>query len=189
MVALLAARWLLTAVFAGAGLVAALPRRLAGTPRPTDWAFCGAMCAALIAMMWWSEPAVAAWLQAAVFGSAGMWLALSHRRGSGPIRLPGPAGLHHALMAGAMIWMLTAIPGTTAMPAPSHDHGAMAAMPPAGVPGPVLAVSILAAGYCAAASIPWLGRAIVPGRRLADPAAAGQAAMSAGMAALLLAML
>ena len=80
-------------------------------------------------------------------------------------------------------WLLTGVP------APSHDHGAMAAMPPAGVPGPVLAVSILAAGYCAAASIPWLGRAIGSGRRLADPAAAGQAAMSVGMAALLLAML
>jgi hypothetical protein len=70
-----------------------------------------------------------------VFGCAGMWLVLAHRRGFGPIRLPRPAGLHHALMAGAMIWMLTAIPGMTAMPAPRHDHGAMAAMPRAGVPG------------------------------------------------------
>ena len=188
MVALLASRWLLTGLFAAAGLAAALPRRLAGTARPADRAFCGAMCAALIAMMWWSEPAVAAWLQAAVFGCAGMWLALAHRRGFGPTRLPGPAGLHHALMAGTMIWMLTAIPGTTAMPAPRHDHHAMAAMPQAGVPGPVLAVSILAAGYCVAASIPWLRRAIGPGPRLTDPAAAGQAAMSAGMAALLIAM-
>ena len=92
-------------------------------------------------------------------------------------------------MAGAMIWMVTAIPGTTAMPAPRHDHDAMVAMPPAGRPGPVLAVGILAAGYCAAASIPWLRRAIGPGLRLTDPAAAGQAAMSAGMAALLIAML
>ena len=122
MVALLAARWLLTGLFATAGLAAALPRRLAGTARPADEAFRGAMCAALIAMMWWSEPAVAAWLQAAVFGCTGMRLALAHRRGFGPIRLPGPAGLHHALMAGAMIWMLTAIPGTTAMSAPRHDR-------------------------------------------------------------------
>lgn len=188
MVALLAARWLLTGVFAAAGLAAALPRRLAGTARPGR-AFCGAMCAALIAMTWWSEPAVAAWLQAAGFGCAGMWLVVAHRRGFGPIRLPGPAGVHHTLMAGAMIWMLTAIPGTTAMPAPRRDHGAMAAMPQAGVPGPVVAVSILAAGYCAAATIPWLRRAIGPGPRLTDPAAAGQAAMSAGMAALLMAML
>ncbi len=44
MVALLAARWLLTGLFAAAGLAAALPRRLAGTARPTDRAFC-ARCA------------------------------------------------------------------------------------------------------------------------------------------------
>ena len=175
-------------MFAAAGL-AALPRRLAGTARLADRAFCGATCAALITMMWWSVPAVAAWLQAAVFGCAGMWLVLAHRRGFGPIRLPGPAGLHHALMAGVMIWMVTAIPGLTVMPAPRNGHDAMAAMPQASVPGPVLAVSILAAGYCAAASIPWLRRAIGPGLRLTDPAAAGQAAMSAGMAALLIAML
>ena len=187
--ALLEARWLLTGVFTAAGLAAALPRRPAGTARPADRAVCGAMCAALITMMWWSEPAVAAWLQAAVFGSAAMWLVLAHQSGFRPIRLPGPAGWHHALMAGAMIWMLTAIPGTAAMPAPRHQHDAMAAMPQAGVPGPVLAVSILAAGYCTAASLPWLRRAIGPGLRLADPAAAGQAAMSAGMAALLIAML
>lgn len=88
MVALLAARWLLTGLFAAAGLAAALPRHLAGTARSADRAVCGAMCAALIAMMWWSEPAVAAWLQAAVFGCAGMWLVLAHRRGFGPIRVP-----------------------------------------------------------------------------------------------------
>ena len=74
----------------------------------------------------------------------------------------GPAGLHHALMAGAMIWMLTAMPGAAGMPAPRHDHDAMAGMPQAGMPGPVLAVCILAAGYCAAASVPWLRRAIGP---------------------------
>jgi len=51
MVALLAARWLLTGLFAAAGLAAALPRHLAGTARPADRAVCGAMCAALIAMM------------------------------------------------------------------------------------------------------------------------------------------
>jgi len=70
--------------------------------------------------------------------------------------------LHHALMAGAMIWMLTAMPGAAGMPAPRHDHDAMAGMPQAGMPGPVLAVCILAAGYCAAASVPWLRRAIGP---------------------------
>jgi Domain of unknown function (DUF5134) len=147
------------------------------------------MCAALIAMTWRPEPAGAAWLQAAVFGCAGLWLVLARLRGFGPIRRSGLAGLHHALMAGAMIWMLTAMPGAVGTSAPGRDHGAMAAMPRAGVPGPVLAVSILTAGYCAAASIPWLLRAIGSGPRVTDPAAAGQAAMSAGMAAMLIAML
>jgi hypothetical protein len=36
---------------------------------------------------------------------------------------------------------------------------------------------------------PWFVRATGPGRRVNDPAAAGHAAMSAGMAAMLLAML
>ncbi len=63
------------------------------------------------------------------------------------------------------------------------------AMQQAGVPGLVLAVSILAAGYCAAASIPWLLRAVGAGPKVTDPAAAGQAALSAGMAAMLIAML
>jgi hypothetical protein len=43
----------------------------------------------------------------------------------------------------------------------------------------VLAVSVLAAGYCAAAAIPWLVRAIGPRAGVADPVAADQAAMSA----------
>jgi hypothetical protein len=54
MIAGLAARWLLTAVFAAAGLIAALPRRVpAGSAQPADRVsavFCGAMCAALIVM-------------------------------------------------------------------------------------------------------------------------------------------
>ena len=63
----LAAQWLLTAVFAAAGLRAALPRREpAQSAQPADRAssvFCSAMCAALIAMTWRSEPAAARWLQ------------------------------------------------------------------------------------------------------------------------------
>jgi hypothetical protein len=188
MIAPLAVRWLLTVVFAAAGLAAALPRRAATRERSADRAFCGAMCAALIAMLWWSEPAVAAWLQVALFGCAGLWLVLARLSGFDPIRLPGLAGLHHALMAGAMIWMLTAMPGAAGI-RPGRNHGAMAAMPQAGVPGLVLAVSILAAGYCAAASIPWLVRAVGAGPKATDPAAAGQAAVSAGMAAMLIAML
>src|SRR5690348_6721539 len=118
----------------------------------------------LIAMTWWPEPAVAAWLQAVVFGCAGLWSGLAHLSVVSPARRTGLARLHHALMAEAMIWMLTAMPGAAGMPAPRRDHGAMAAMPPADVPGPVLAFGILAAGYSATASIPWLVRAIGRGR-------------------------
>lgn len=63
MITALAPRCLLTAVFAAAGLAAALPRREpAGSAQPADRVqavFCGAMCAALIVMTWRSEPAAA----------------------------------------------------------------------------------------------------------------------------------
>jgi hypothetical protein len=65
----------------------------------------------------------------------------------------------------------------------------MAAMPGVGPAAPVLAVSGLVAACCAAASVRWLARAVGPGPWIADPAAAGQAVMSAGMAAMLIAML
>src|SRR2546427_506739 len=56
-------------------------------------------------------------------------------------------------------------------------------------PALALAVGILLAVSCAAACIPWLTRAIGPGLRVKDPVSASQAAMSAGMAAMLLAAL
>ena len=67
--------------------------------------------------------------------------------------------------------------------------GAMASMSRAATPAPVLAVSILFAVSCAAASMSWLARAIGPGRRVTDPVSASRAAMSAGMAAMLFATL
>lgn len=57
------------------------------------------------------------------------------------------------------------------------------------LPFPVLAVTGVVAVYCTVASIPWLARAVGPGPRVKDPAAAGQAMMTAGMAAMLIAML
>lgn len=188
----LEARWLLTAVFAAAGLAAVLPQPgRAGDARPADRvsaALCLVMCAALIAMTWRSEPAAAAWFQAALFGCAALWFVLATLPGSGrPPRL-GLTGLHQALTAGAMIWMLTAMP-CGATPSPSPGHGAMAAMPGAGMPTPDLAISILFAAYCAVAALSLLAQAIGPGPRVKDPAAASQATMNAGMAAMLLAML
>jgi hypothetical protein len=193
MITAVAARWLLTAVFAAAGLGAALPRR--GPAGAADVAarvpavFCVVMCAALIAMTWWSEPAAAAWTQAAVFGCAALWFGLVSLAGSGQVRRPGLPALLHTLMAGAMIWMLTAMPAIAGMRPAGPARGAMAPMPQPATPAPVLAVSILLAVSCAAACIPRLARAIGPGPRVKDPVSASQAAMSAGMAAMLFATL
>jgi hypothetical protein len=156
--------WLLTAVFAAAAVASQLPRRRSWAPRPgrAGRTFCLVMCLALIAMTWWAEPAAVTWLQVAGFGAATLWFGLASR--------PRLTGAHHALMAAAMVWMLTALSGMAR-------------------PVPVLAISVLAAASCAAASVPWLMRAIGPGRWLGDPAAAGQAVMSAGMAAMLIVLL
>lgn len=190
MITAVAARWLLTLVFAAAGLTAALPRR-----GPADAAVrvsavsCAAMCAALIAMTWRSEAAAAAWAQAAVFGCAVLWFWRASPAGTGRARRPGLPAVLHTLMAGAMIWMLTVMSASTGMPPAGPGRGATMAMPRAAAPGPVLAVSILLAAACSAACIPWLARAIGPGPRVKDPVSASQAAMSAGMAAMLLATL
>lgn len=201
------ARWLLTAVFAAAALAAVLPLRApARTAAGADRAgavFCLAMCAAMAAMTWLPEPAAAVWMQAAGFGCAGLWFGLGR---SGWFRRPSLTGLHHALMAAAMIWMLAALPGVARMAGtgrtagtagmagmagmqPPRGQGPMAAMAAMGPPVPVLAVSALAAACCVIAAVPWLARAVGPGLRVTDPAAAGNALMSAGMAAMLLAML
>ena len=193
MITELAARWALTAVFAAAGLAAALPRRVrAGSARPAEQVsnvFCSAMCAALIAMTWRSGPAAATRLQVALFGCAALWFGLTSLASFGQGPRPCLPALFHTLMAGAMIWMLTEMPADTGMPAAGAARGAMAPMSRAATPAPVLVINILLAVSCVAASILWLARAIAPGHRVRDPAAASQAAMSAGMAAMLLATL
>jgi hypothetical protein len=186
------ARWLLTAVFAAAALGTAIQwRSSAGQARRPDQpaaAFCLVMCTALIAMTWWLEPSAITWVQVAGFGCAALWFGLADLAGSTRIRLGLPA-LLHALMAAAMIWMLTVMPAVTGMPPPGRGRGVMTAVPRVATPTPVLAVSILLAVSCTVASIPWLARAIGPGPRVKDPLSASQAAMSAGMAAMLFAAL
>jgi hypothetical protein len=91
------------------------------------------MHVALTAMTWRSGPTAAAWFQAALFGWAALWFVLASLPGR-PLRL-GLTGLHHALTAGAMTWMLTAMPGGAA-PSPGPGHGVMTAMPGAGMPSP-----------------------------------------------------
>jgi hypothetical protein len=184
MVTAMGARWLLTAVFAAAGLGSLRALRRAGTARAADRVsdvFHVLMSAALIAMTWRSEATIAVWFQTAQFGCAVIWFGLASPSGtarSWPASLPGA---HHALMAGAMIWMITAMP--------AHMRIAPAGASRTAMPAAVLAVSVLLAAYFALAAIPWLVRATGPGRRVNGRAAASHAAMSAGMAAMLLAML
>lgn len=185
MIESMTARWLLTAVLIAAVMCAGLVRK---PDRPAA-AFCAVMCSAMIVMAWRTESAVATWVQVAGFGCAALWFMLAGRPGSGRFGRPAPADLHHALMAAAMIWMLTVLSGGTPMRSTMPGHGGMAGMSAAASqPLPVLAVTGLAAAYCAIATIPWLARAVGPGPRVMNPAAAGQAMMSAGMAAMLIAM-
>lgn len=187
------ARWLFTVVFAVAALGAVLPRRAraraadgCGMTGAGDTAgqvparFCLVMCGSLIAMTWWSEPSAAAVVQAALFGCAALGF------GFAAVASPGPRGRHslanspQMLMAVAMIWMLTALSGATMPAAPGM---------PDGTPAPVLVVSIGLAVCCAATGCWWLARAVGPRTWVKDPAWAGHAVMSVGMAAMLLATL
>jgi hypothetical protein len=102
-----------------------------------------------------------------VFGCAALWFERASLAGSGRgwrARLPA---LLHTLMAGAMIWMLTAAPAVSGMPLAGSAGGAMAPMSRAATPAPVLVVSILLAMSCAAVSFPWLARPSAPGAGMA----------------------
>jgi Domain of unknown function (DUF5134) len=205
MVGPLSLRWLLTAVFVAAAL-GSLPVRWRSRRRhprrdldnanfPKSRAdrvsdvFCALMCAALIAMTWRSGPLVPQWFQIAVFGCAVIWFGGASLGGSARSRTRGLPGLHHALMAGAMIWMIAAMPAVMPMAAAGPAPGAMSAMSRRATPAAVLIIGVLLTAYFGLAAIPWLLRAVGPGRRVTGRVAASNAAMSAGMAALLLAML
>jgi hypothetical protein len=212
MITAVAARWLFTVVFAAAGLWAVLPRQVtfadagsaarataatgvaaaAVAARRVPAGFCVAMCAAMLVMTWRAEPAAARWTQAAVFGCAALGFGLAGVAGVAGVAGSGRSWRHalpHALMAVAMVWMFTAMPGASAMPAasamPSDTRGAMMPMPQPATSVPVLIVSILLAVSCAATALWWLPRAAAAN----DSVSASHAAMSAGMAAMMLAML
>jgi hypothetical protein len=188
----LAVRWLLTAVFAAAGLGSLpVPGRVdtARAAARVSEVFHALMCTALIAMTWRSEPIAPTWFEPALFGCAVVWFGLTGPGGVAGFRARRLPGLHHALMAGAMIWMITAMPAASRMGPAGPARSAMPAMSPHAAPAAVLAVCVLLAAYFALPAVPWFVCAIGPGRRVTDRPAAGHAAMSAGMAAMLLAML
>ena len=188
----LAATWLLTVVFAASGLGSLPVRRPPGPARAADRVsaiFHVVTSVALIAMAWRSEPTLAVWLQTALFGSAVIWFALGRSGGTARRRVRWLPGFHHALMSAAMIWMITALPTAMPMaPAAPARSGMPAMSHPAGSAA-VLVISVLLAAYFALAAIPWFARAKGPGRRPNDRAAASHAAMSAGMAGMLLTLL
>ena len=103
------------------------------------------MCAALTALTWRPEPAAATWLPAALAGCAAAGLGLTCLAGCGQVRRPGLPALVPALMAGTMIWLLTAVPAMTGLTSSGSARGAMAPVPRAAAPVPVLVVSIVLA--------------------------------------------
>ena len=113
-----AARWLLTAVFAAAGLGSLPVDGRVGTARVAarvSEVFHALMCTALIVMTWRSEPIAPTWFELALFGCAVIWFGLAGRGGVAGFQVRRLPGLHHALMAGAMIWMITAMPAAMRM--------------------------------------------------------------------------
>lgn len=184
----LTVRWALTAVFAAAAAGLLPARGRAGAYRPSA-ALHLLMCAALIVMTWRSRLALPLWFQVAAFGCPVIWFELAGLTGSGRQRTRVLSSLHHTLMAGAMIWMITAMPRAMRM-GPATNSAVRSVMP--AKPGLLVpAVSALLAAYFALAAVPWMVTAFSNGRDMAGAAraAAGHAAMSAGMAAMLLAML
>jgi hypothetical protein len=179
--------WLLTAVFAASAL-GSLPRRRrsgAGVADGISAAFHLLMCLALMVMTWRSEPLLPVWLQTAAFGCAVIWFGLAAPARTADVPARSLSGWHHAVMAGAMIWMIMVTPA--AMRTPSA--GGMSAMSRPAIPNAVAVISALLGAYCGLAAAAWLARATDRGLRIRDRRAASQAAMSVGMAALLVAML
>ena len=156
-------------MFAAAGLGSLPGPGRVGTARTAalvSEVFHALMCAVLIAMTWRSEPIAPAWFLTALFGCAVIWFGLAGPGGVAGFRTRRLPGLHHALMAGAMIWMITAMPAAMRMGPAGPARSAMPAMSPPAAPAAVLAVTVLLAAYFALAAVPWLVCAIGPGRRV-----------------------
>jgi hypothetical protein len=188
--------WILTITFAVTGLWFLL-----GGGR-TGWLTDGVHAvgsAAMIAMIWPWGARVPAWPQVVAFTVAAGWFLTRVVRSTRQNRSWwSPA--HHAIMAGALVWMIVMMPETTSMeasmPQPGGDDAMGSAMSSGGS-GAVGAVSVVIAAYFLVATWPWVSAAIGtfrPGgdhepvlrRRRLD--SASHALMSLGMAALLVIM-
>jgi hypothetical protein len=134
------------------------------------------------------EPGAAAWFQVVLFGCAALWLRRGSLGGSSQARRPWLPALLHTLMAGAIIWcspQYLPLPGRRQPARPRRDGGH--------VPGrhtrPRARRQHPARGVLRGRIHPVAGARHRPGPQVKDPVSASQAAMSAGMAAMLFAML
>ncbi|WP_406630521.1 DUF5134 domain-containing protein [Amycolatopsis sp. WGS_07] len=195
-------RWILTLLFAAAGVFClyrcALRPGLSG--RVAD-ALHAAMCAGMVTMAWPATMTFARMPQVVLFTAAAGWFAVTAVLGLGHGRLPGA---HHALMMAGMAWMAFVMPSAMAgmtMSATSMgaEHAGMdmgdAGMTMTGhAPVHVVVVAVALAVVFLVAGLVWLARAIDhartvarPGRREAGLAMEG--VMSLGMAVMAVAMI
>ena len=207
-------RWVLTVGFAGTGcwfLVRGL-RRAGVADRISSLAHV-VMSAGMIAMAWPWGMSLPVPAQVVAFGAAALWFCVMLLDLTPAECCEGrSAHAHHALMMGAMVWMLVTMPD---MPSGSggggghHHHGNAASgalAPGTAEPGPsglVFAVGLLAGAYFVLASLSWISSALKYARGYAEDQtgdAAGQlreraldaachAVMSLGAGTMLLTML
>ncbi|GAA1210298.1 DUF5134 domain-containing protein [Prauserella alba] len=184
-------RWLLTSVFAATalwyGTVMVLPRVRAAVRVDSAWHML--MGAAMVVMAWPWGMGVATTPQTVLFAVAGVWFV--GRIAFGPVHHHGDtlvasraAGVHHAVMMGAMAWMVASMPslmgGHGSQQGGGHHHHALGgggAAPMAAVDGADLAAAptalvvtniVLGVGFVIAC-LPWLAQAFDLGRRWPDP--------------------
>jgi hypothetical protein len=167
-VATSAARWLLTAVFAGLGgyclARCALPaaRRIAHARSAWLTDALGVAMSATMIVMLWAVPVADRWgVRLALFGTAGGWyLVRASRSGTRPdVRI----GLvHHGIAMAAMFWMVVAAPAGTATMA----HAVMAGTGPGSpVPGAAGPIGTGLAAYLSLAALWWARSAMRPAPR------------------------
>ncbi|WP_020498173.1 DUF5134 domain-containing protein [Sciscionella marina] len=207
-------RILLTILFAGTGLwclhaaVRRFPRVRPSVADRVSWIAHVLMSAGMIAMAWPWGMSLPMNPQLALFALVALWFLGLAVRGHRPCvghgnlrRLPH---VHHAVMMGAMVWMIASMPMAMGGGGSSggHHHMAMPGMPGMDMPAtpslPVVFVvaNLVLGAYFLVTSLGWIASA-VDHARVADTGlnrfAAGEstchAAMSIGMGAMLLAML
>lgn len=192
-----ALRWILTAAFAVLGMlyvVSSVRVGRAWTQRVSGAAHV-VMCAAMIAMAWPWGMDIPVRPQVAVFALAALWfLLLARSNGTGTVRL---YDLHHVVLMAAMAVMVGSMPtlmdrSGSEMPQavnmPAHmSMPGMDGNSSGGVPGYLIAISIVLAGYFAVYTLWLISR--TAGRRKTSLDSGRQGVMSLGMAVMLIAVL